>query len=125
MSPRFRAFYSICPEFLPMKDWARSFYHSKPWLQVRDFVIRRDRGMCQRCLREGRVNVGEIVHHEIPLTPQNIDDPDIALNPERLEYVCKECHEAIHAELGEGALNGRKPVELRVTFDEYGNVLPR
>lgn len=125
MSPRFRAFYSICPELLPMKDWARSFYHSKPWLQVRDFVIGRDHGMCQRCLREGRVNVGEIVHHVKPLTPGNIDDPSISLSPENLEYVCKECHEMIHGELGEGALNGRRPVESRVTFDEYGNVLPR
>lgn len=108
-----------------MKDWARSFYHSKPWEQARDFVIGRDRGMCQRCLREGRVNVGEIVHHKTPLTPQNIDDPSISLNPENLEYVCKECHEITHAELGEGVLNGRRPVESRVTFDEYGNVLPR
>lgn len=107
-----------------MKEWARSFYHSTPWKKVRESVVRRDRGLCQRCLRLNRVNVGEIVHHITPLTPQNINDPAISLDPENLEYVCKECHEIIHGKLGYGALNGRV-FESRVTFDEYGNVLPR
>lgn len=107
-----------------MKDWARSFYHSTPWKKVREYVVSRDRGLCQRCMRLNRVNVGEIVHHKTPLTPRNIDDPSIALNPDNLEYVCKECHEIIHGKLKEGALNGRT-FESRVTFDEYGNVLPR
>ena len=29
---------------------------------------------------------GYIVHHKVWLTPQNIDDPDVALNPANILY---------------------------------------
>lgn len=106
-----------------MKEFARAFYHSTEWERFREFIKRRDKGLCQRCERHGRVTPGAIVHHKEPLTPDNIDDPSVTLNPEKCELVCKVCHEEIHGELEYGALNGRKPVKPRVAFDAHGNVV--
>lgn len=39
---------------------------------------------------------GEIVHHKTPLTPENIHDERITLNPDNLELLCRECHEKAH-----------------------------
>lgn len=104
------------------KEWARAFYHSKPWENIREFVKRRDKGLCQRCKRHGKIETGKIVHHIDPLTPENINDPNISLNADNLEMVCKQCHEEEHKKLGYGALNHSK-VESRVRFDSEGNVV--
>ena len=75
------------------KEWAKSFYNGKRWKKCRDSYIEDrisiDGGMCEECKDEQ----GYIVHHKIPLTPENINNPDIALNHKYLEYVCKECHD--------------------------------
>jgi len=63
------------------------------------------------------------VHHKVPLSEENMNDPDIALNPERLIALCDDCHTEVHQELGIGALNGHKREEPRVGFDEDGNVV--
>ena len=39
---------------------------------------------------------GEIVHHKIELTPENIDDPGITLNWDNLELLCRFCHSEVH-----------------------------
>lgn len=104
-----------------MKEFARSLYHSSAWKNLREFVIRRDKGLCQRCKRHNRFHPGDIVHHINPLTPENIDVASISLNADNLEYVCKQCHEEIHKKIGYGALNGTIE-EPRVLFDEYGNI---
>lgn len=105
-----------------MKEWARAFYHSKPWKDLREFVFRRDKGLCQRCKRHGKVKPGKIVHHKEPLTPDNINNPSIALNDKKCELLCKQCHEEVHRKLGYGALNGT-PAKARVRFDANGNVV--
>ena len=43
---------------------------------------------------------GYIVHHKVWLTPQNIDDPDVALNPANFLYVCHDCHNKIENDGG-------------------------
>lgn len=108
------------------KDFAKRLYKSRAWENVRQAVIDRSRGLCEECLKRGELTPGRIVHHKTPLTPENIDDPAIALDPGMCEYVCKECHEEIHARLGEGALPGRGDHgRARIGFDEYGNVVRR
>lgn len=106
-----------------MKEFARALYHSRSWKNIRAFVVRRDKGLCQRCKRHNRFKAGDIVHHIDPLTPENVNDPDIALNADNLELVCKVCHEEIHKHLGYGALNGPTLEEPRVRFDSAGNVI--
>lgn len=105
-----------------MKEYARPFYHSSSWRKLRDFVFRRDRGLCQRCKKHNRIKPGKIVHHIEPLSPENIDDPTISLNADNLELVCKQCHEEIHKNLGYGTLNWAKN-EPRVKFDSNGNII--
>jgi len=79
-----------------MKDFARKFYSSKAWQKCREgFIAYRisiDGGMCQVC----RERLGYIVHHKKELTPDNITDPDVALNWRNMQYVCHECHNEIH-----------------------------
>jgi 5-methylcytosine-specific restriction endonuclease McrA len=50
-----------------------------------------DGGLCEYC----RSVPGEIVHHVIWLTPDNIHDPGIALARDNLRYACRDCHNKI------------------------------
>lgn len=47
--------------------------------------------ICERC---GAPAV--ICHHKIWLNDENVHDPTVALNPENLEALCLECHNAEH-----------------------------
>lgn len=107
------------------KDFARALYKSRDWENVRKVVIDRAHGLCEECMEHGRLTPGSIVHHKIPLTPDNINDRNVTLNPDACMYVCKECHEEIHAALGVGSLAGHGRYEPRVGFDEMGNVVQR
>ena len=69
------------------KEWAKAFYNSNAWQQVRREVLRRDSYTCCRCAARA-----EEVHHIIELMPENINDPSIALNPKNLESLCHDCH---------------------------------
>ena len=81
------------------KNFAKSFYNSRAWISTRDAYIaervRIDGGMCECC----RENVGEELHHIIPLTPANINDFDVCLNPDNLKYLCKDCHFRAHRKI--------------------------
>ena len=59
--------------------------------------------------------LGYIVHHKIRLTPENITNPEIALNWEHLSYECKACHDRHD---GHGV--GRR-TSLTVVFDDNGD----
>lgn len=99
------------------KPFAEAFYHSKSWKDSRKayiaYRISIDGGMCEDCHTE----LGYIVHHKIELTPENINDPDIALSFDNYEYVCKACHDRKDNHF-------IKPVKKRYKFDKYGNVIP-
>ena len=78
------------------KEFAKKFYKSKEWKKCREGYtaerIKADGGMCEHCKKE----LGYIVHHIEELTPFNINDPNITLNFDNLEYVCKVCHDNEH-----------------------------
>lgn len=71
-------------------------------------------GLCEDCLAEGKLNPAEEVHHIVFLTPNNINDPKVALNWENLVALCRECHRKRH-----GAR------VTRYSIDEYGRVTPK
>lgn len=96
-----------------MRDFAERLYKSKKWLKVRDMVWSRDKGLCQRCLKEGKIRPGDTIHHIIAITPDNVTDPNIALNPENLMTLCRDCHAAVH----------KKSLDKRYSFDELGRVI--
>lgn len=79
-----------------MKPLAEKFYKSKAWHKCRTAYITSVQGLCERCRRRGIATPGKIVHHKRPLTPDNINDHSISLNPANLEYLCQECHNIEH-----------------------------
>ena len=76
-----------------MQDFANRFYKSRRWRDCRRAYIAKrlliDGGLCEEC----REAPGFIVHHRVKLTPENINNPSIALNHSLLAYVCKDCHD--------------------------------
>lgn len=95
-----------------MREFAREFYLSKEWRQVRAYIIERDAGLCVRCGRPG-----VIVHHKEHLTPENIDDPTITLGEDNLELLCRECHGLEHQTSPATAAG--------LMFDDDGNLVER
>lgn len=75
-----------------MAKWfAKFFYNSIAWKKCKGSYIKSVHGLCERCGKPGY-----IVHHKEILTPQNINDPNVTLNWEKLEYLCQECHNKEH-----------------------------
>lgn len=103
------------------KEFAKIFYKSRSWRKCRKSYIEQrravDGGLCEIC----RERLGYYVHHKVLLTPDNIDDPMIALNHNLLEYVCKPCHDR-----EEGHFLDRGPKEeKRYQFDANGCPIPK
>ena len=73
------------------REFAKTFYRSKEWRQCRSYILKRDNYLCAHC-----GNPAEEVHHIIHLSPKNIMDPSITLNPDNLTSLCKDCHFAEH-----------------------------
>lgn len=94
------------------KAWAKRFYSSKAWLNCRKQALRRDLYTCADC--DGRA---EEVHHVIELTPENINDASIALNPDNLVALCHSCHDKITKGFTGDVFEG-------YVFDGDGNVIP-
>ena len=94
-----------------MEDWKR-FYWSTNWKSCRAYVWKRDGGLCVDCRKKGMITPAEEVHHVIPLTAENVKDPNISLNPENLVSLCRECHKNRHGTSGR-----------RYEIDENGRVI--
>ena len=93
------------------KDFAVNFYKSAAWVNCRDSYIKSVGGLCERCYKHGTIRHGEIVHHKIHLTPENINNPEVTLNYNNLELLCRYCHAAAH-----------KGPQKRYIVDEEGKV---
>lgn len=76
----------------PKVEGVRStgFYQSKKWKRVRDWVRIRDKMTCKHCHHPivGR----SIVDHIKEVNIKNVDNWDIAYNPDNLQLLCQECH---------------------------------
>ena len=93
-----------------MRAFAKDFYPSTAWRRMRAYIFTRDMGLCVRC-----GNPGEIVHHKIHLTPENINDLSIALGEDNLELLCRGCHAIEHGEV--------PPTAEGLAFDSDGNLI--
>lgn len=95
------------------REFAKPFYNSERWKYVRRQILRRDGYECAHC--KGRANE---VHHIIELTPDNINDDNVSVNPENLLSLCRDCHSKItKARAGD--------VGEEFKFDESGQVIRR
>lgn len=95
-----------------MKQYAEKFYKSRAWQQTRDAYSASVNHLCEKCLAQGLVTPGEIVHHIRPITRDNISNPEITLSWDNLQLLCRPCHEKIHR---------RTP--KRYIIDECGHVI--
>ena len=102
------------------RPFARKFYSSKAWQTCRDEYAKRKHFLCENCLRRGIYKPGEIVHHKIELDPVNIENPEIALNFDNLELLCRECHAEAHClSGGRWAEVNRKRKENKLAGQRY------
>lgn len=79
-----------------MKEYAESFYNSTAWKKTRAAYAKSKGGLCEVCLSKGIFRAGEIVHHKIHLTPENIADPSVSLDWDNLCLLCRDCHAQAH-----------------------------
>lgn len=101
------------------KPFARKFYSSKAWQSCRNEYAKRRGYLCENCLRQGIYKPGEIVHHKIELDPINIERPEVALNFENLELLCRDCHAAIHDNGGRWSEVNKRRREAREASNRY------
>ena len=106
------------------RSFSKSFYDSREWAAVRSYVLMRDHYTCTRCN-----NPAEEVHHITRLSPENIWDKSITLNPDNLISLCKDCHFAEHKaekEAGQRRARGTSAGDCRegYHFDENGMLVP-
>lgn len=67
-------------------------------------------------MRRGIYKPGEIVHHVIEIDPVTIEKPEVALNFDNLELLCRECHAEAHNERSKGR---------RYLFGDNGEIIIR
>ena len=106
------------------RQFSEKFYKSKEWEQVRKYVLMRDRYCCKHCGRPAQE-----VHHIIHLSPENIWDVKVTLNPDNLVSLCRSCHFDIHAKdkaRGHCTKNAYSDGDCAdgFHFDESGQVVP-
>lgn len=78
------------------QEFAKKFYASYAWVRCRESYKKKVGGLCEDCRDKGFFTAGEIVHHIVPITPDNIDNPSITLSHDNLRLVCRECHALEH-----------------------------
>lgn len=91
---------------------ANKFYSSQEWKDCRKAYKKSVGGLCERCLKKGLYNPGEIVHHKVYIDANNINDPAILTNFDNLELLCRKCHGEEHDKL-----------KRRYKLDAFGRVL--
>lgn len=104
------------------KDYAVEFYNSQAWKDTRKAYYNYARGICERCQAEfeaGKRSLedmqpGRIVHHKKHLTPDNINDPAVALSFDNLELLCDEHHNRHH----------KAKQRRRYRFGKDGSIIP-
>lgn len=108
------------------RPFARSFYKGAAWQRTQraymEMPVRTPAGvvpprMCERCFALGQLTPAKVVHHKVHITPGNVNDPSVTLDPANLMRVCQDCHAVLHSGGGAGL-----PV---VGFDAAGHPVGR
>ena len=73
-----------------------AFYSSHAWRKARAAYLVECGGLCEICMGKGLIEPATEVHHKIPLTAENVNDPAIALDSSNLMALCEECHDEQH-----------------------------
>lgn len=77
--------------------WAKKFYNSKQWRALRERLIVEARFLCAQCGENYLKDSAQLVGHHIKeLTPANVTDANISLNPANIKIICRRCHDKEH-----------------------------
>ncbi len=100
------------------KPFSKAFYESRQWRKVSKAYALSQHYVCERCHNRSLLGKSDaearfIVHHKIPLTPENINDPAIAYGWDNLELLCQACHNIVHSQ----------GLDREAVFDADGNVI--
>lgn len=102
------------------KEFAIQFYSSKAWKQCREEYKKQRHYLCERCAAKGLLVPGVIVHHRRRVSPETINDPEVLLNFDNLELLCRKCHEDEHK-----SERKKDRGNDRYYIDANGKVIPR
>ena len=79
------------------QPWAKKFYNSKEWRALRERLIVESNFRCAECGESYLKKSAQLIGHHIKeLTPENIQDANIALNPANIKIICRRCHDKEH-----------------------------
>lgn len=92
------------------KAWAAKLYNSHEWKSLREQLIIKANYTCSMCGANHIFDPWNLIgHHRQELTPTNVNDPLVSLNPANVDIVCKQCHDRVHLRYG---FNGKRKVYL-------------
>lgn len=86
-----------------MADILHSFYTSKPWRELAYRLKVERGGKCAHCewIALNEEDFSHLIgHHKEELTEANVYDADVALNPDKIEIICFDCHNKEHRRFG-------------------------
>ena len=72
------------------------FYTTQAWRKSRASFLKERGGLCEICMSKGLIEPAVHVHHKMPITADNLDDPKITLDHSNLMALCEECHQEQH-----------------------------
>ncbi|URZ06478.1 HNH endonuclease [Clostridium felsineum] len=83
----------------------QNFYASSKWRSLRfNLIMERSNSkgivICEKCKKPILKPIDVHGHHKIELTPENVNDYSISLNPDNIELICHECHDKEHHRFG-------------------------
>lgn len=81
-------------------DYSKQFYASRAWRELREYLVIERGGKCERTGKVYTDTSKLIAHHKIELTPENISDPNITLNPDNIEIISLDEHNKEHKRFG-------------------------
>ena len=81
------------------------FYRSKEWRKIlqqlrMERINEQGEIICEYCEKPITKAYDMIGHHKIELTEENVNDFDVSLNPQNIQFVHHRCHNYIHNKLG-------------------------
>lgn len=94
-----------------MKRIGDKIYHTSAWRKLRQSYYDSQHGICERCGRPG-----DIVHHKVHITKDNVNDPFVTMNADNLELLCIDCHNKEHFKVHSQVREG-------FGFDDEGNLI--
>lgn len=79
------------------EDNSSRFYNNLSWKRLRNYYYTRH-PICEECIKHGKVNPTEEIHHKIPFLIGNTEEERwrLFLDENNLMSLCSSCHDKLH-----------------------------